>query len=131
MNARLDAIGLVTADMPRSLAFYRLLGLDIPAEADTAPHAEAALPGGLRLMWDVVATAQAIDPDWQTPTGGHRIALAVRCDTPPDVDALYQRLTEAGHHGHRAPWDAVWGQRYALVHDPDGATVELYADLPA
>jgi catechol 2,3-dioxygenase-like lactoylglutathione lyase family enzyme len=34
MTTRLDLIGLVVADMGRSLAFYRRLGFDIPASAD-------------------------------------------------------------------------------------------------
>ncbi|MEU1948938.1 hypothetical protein ABZ554_42425, partial [Streptomyces sp. NPDC020125] len=34
MTARFNAIGLVVADLAGSLAFYRRLGLDIPAEAD-------------------------------------------------------------------------------------------------
>ena len=25
------------------------------------------------------------------------------------------------------PWDAFWGQRYAVLHDPDGHQVDLYA----
>ena len=28
------------------------------------------------------------------------------------------------------PWDAFWGQRYAIVTDPDGNHVELFAPLP-
>lgn len=40
-------IELVVADMAASLAFYRLLGLDIPAEADAERHVEVPL-GGLR-----------------------------------------------------------------------------------
>ena len=41
------------------------------------------------------------------------------------VDATYERLVAAGYHGHKSPWDAEWGQRYALIHDPDGNTIEL------
>jgi hypothetical protein len=36
----------------------------------------------------------------------------------------------AGSHGYKAPWDAVWGQRYAVIHDPDGNSVDLFAPLP-
>jgi hypothetical protein len=35
----------------------------------------------------------------------------------------------AGYDGHKEPWDAFWGQRYAIVHDPDGNTVDLFAEL--
>jgi catechol 2,3-dioxygenase-like lactoylglutathione lyase family enzyme len=126
-NLHLDAIGLVVDDMARSLAFYRHLGFDLPAEADGQPHAETTTPGGLRLLWDTVDTIRSFDPDWQPGTGGHRFALAFDCATPAGVDAVYDKLVSLGYPGHRAPWDAVWGQRYATVHDPDGNAVDLFA----
>ena len=129
MTPQLAAIGIVVADMGRSLAFYRRLGLDVPADADDQPHAEAALAGGLRLMWDTEETARSVDPGWTPPSGGARSALAFGCDSPGDVDATYAGLTEAGYDGHLAPWDAPWGQRYAVVHDPDGNPVDLFAPL--
>lgn len=125
---RLDVIGLVTADLGASLAFYRLLGLDLPPGAENAPHVELALPGGPRVLWDTEETVRSYDPAWTRPSGGDRVALAFRCQDPDEVDAVYATLTDAGHRGHLKPWDAVWGQRYAVVLDPDGAAVSLYAD---
>ena len=125
-----DVIGLVVADLPASLAFYRRLGLEIPADADHEPHVEVTLPGGLRLCWDPVSTIHTFDPDWTAPTGGHRVGLAFRCADPAEVDTVYADLTAAGHEGHLEPWDAFWGQRYATVVDPDGNGVDLYAPLP-
>ncbi|BAU86891.1 glyoxalase/bleomycin resistance protein/dioxygenase [Streptomyces laurentii] len=125
---RLDVIGLVTADMAASLAFYRLLGLDVPPGAESAPHVEVTLPGGTRMLWDTEETVRSYDPDWTRPTGGDRVALAFRCADPGQVDAVYESLTAAGHRARLKPWDAVWGQRYAVMLDPDGAAVSLYAD---
>ena len=130
MTARLDAIGLVAADMARTLAFYRRLGLDIPAEADSEDHAEAKLPGGLRVMWDTEEGIRAFDPGWTAPTGSPRMGLAFACESAGDVDRLYAELTEAGYAGQREPWDAFWGQRYATIRDPDGNPVDLFAWLP-
>ncbi|MFJ6747226.1 VOC family protein [Streptomyces sp. NPDC091266] len=127
---RFAAIGMTVADMAASLAFYRRLGLDVPAEADTAPHADAPLPGGLRLMWDTHETARAIDPDWTPPQAGAPTGLAFACDGPAGVDKVYAELTAAGYKGEKAPWDAFWGQRYAVVQDPDGHGVDLFAPLP-
>lgn len=127
MSPRFDLVGIVVADIPTSLAFYRRLGLDIPTEADTEPHVEVALPGGLRLAWDSQETIRSFDDSWTPPSGGHRIALAFACDGPADVDEAYASLTAAGYRGHRQPWDAFWGQRYAIVLDPDGNHVELFA----
>jgi catechol 2,3-dioxygenase-like lactoylglutathione lyase family enzyme len=130
MTARLDLIGLVVADMARSLAFYRRLGFDLPPEADGEPHVEAGLPGGLRIAWDTVDTIRSFDPGWTPPTGSHRVSLAFACADPAEVDATYRALVDAGYDGHKEPWDAFWGQRYAIVLDPDGNSVDLFAALP-
>ncbi|WP_329311356.1 VOC family protein [Streptomyces sp. NBC_01262] len=130
MTPRIAVIELVVADMAASLAFYRRLGLDIPAEADTEPHVEAQLPGGLKLAWDTVDTIRSFDPAWAPPSGGHRAALAFAVDSPSEVDSLYAELVDAGHEGHLEPWDAFWGMRYATLHDPDGSQVDLFAELP-
>jgi catechol 2,3-dioxygenase-like lactoylglutathione lyase family enzyme len=128
MQARLDMIGIVVEDMARSLAFYRRLGLDLPPEADQQPHVETTLAGGLRLAWDTVATIHSFDPGWTPPTGGGpRVALAFRFETPAEVNRAYEELTAAGYHGHKEPWDAFWGQRYAIVLDPDGNGIDLFA----
>jgi catechol 2,3-dioxygenase-like lactoylglutathione lyase family enzyme len=127
---RFDLIGVVVADMARSLAFYRRLGLDIPADGDAAPHVEVVLPGGLRLAFDTEETIKSFDESWQPPgPGGHRLALAFACADPADVDATYASFLESGSAGHLAPWDAFWGQRYAVVVDPDGNHVDLFAPL--
>ena len=129
MTPQLDLIGIVVNDMPAALAFYRRLGLTVPADADAEDHVEVTLPGGLRLAWDTVATIRSFDPDWTPPSGGHRMGLAFRCADPAEVDRVYADLAAAGYEGHREPWDAVWGMRYAVVLDPDGNSVDLFAPL--
>ncbi len=44
MEVRLDLVGIVTRDMRASLAFYRRLGLEAPAEAQDEIHAEGRPP---------------------------------------------------------------------------------------
>jgi len=130
MNLQLSLIELVVADMAATLAFYRRLGLDIPAGADQQPHVDIEIKGGLRIAFDTEDTIRSFDPGWSPPTGGHRVALAFACDTPAEVDAAWTELTTAGYVGHLPPWDAVWGMRYAVVHDPDGTSVDLFAPIP-
>ena len=57
------------------------------------------------------------------------MSLAFKCDSPAAVDDLYEQVVQSGYHGHKAPWDAFWGQRYAVVVDPDGNLVDLFAGL--
>ena len=128
MTLTLDVVGLVVTDMAATLAFYRRLGLDMPAEADSAPHAEIALAGGLRLTFDTVDVMTSFDPEFTLTPGG--ASLAFLADSPKTVDEMYRELIAAGYDGHLPPWDAVWGQRYAVVHDPDGRAVDLFAALP-
>jgi catechol 2,3-dioxygenase-like lactoylglutathione lyase family enzyme len=130
-TAQFSAIGIVASDMARTLAFYRRLGLDVPADADTAPHVEVALPGGLRLLFDTEDTIRSFVPDFTPPSGEGRIGLAFAVADPAGVDALHDDLVAAGHRSELAPFDAFWGQRYATVLDPDGNSVDLFAPLPA
>jgi uncharacterized glyoxalase superfamily protein PhnB len=130
MAPTLNAFGLAVADMAATLAFYRKLGLSIPPEADEEPHAEAQLPGGVRLMWDTHDTIHSFDPEFSPAEGDGRMSLAFQCVDPAEVDAVYAEMTKAGYAGHKEPWDAFWGQRYASLRDPDGNGVDLYAPLP-
>jgi catechol 2,3-dioxygenase-like lactoylglutathione lyase family enzyme len=128
-DAKPAVVGIVVADMASALAFYRRLGMGIPADADAEPHVEVALPGGLKLTFDTEATIASFHPKWQPGTGG-RVGLAFALPDPAAVDAAYAELTGAGYHGELEPFDAFWGMRYATVHDPDGTGVDLFAMLP-
>src|SRR4051812_34892687 len=124
---QLNAIGIVAADLGRSIRFYRLLGLDMPETPDEA-HIDTFLPNGVRLMLDPEETIRSFQPDWQRSTG-NQVSLAFECASPAEVDETYARAVEAGFHGEKEPWDAFWGQRYAQLADPDGVPVDLYAQL--
>ncbi|MBO8190946.1 VOC family protein [Streptomyces oryzae] len=128
MTPRFDLLGIITSDLAASLAFYRRLGLDIPQGAETLPHVECTGPGGVRIAWDTEETIRSFAPDWTPPPHrAGRIGLAFLCDSPAEVDKLYGELTDTGYEGPHAPWDADWGQRYAVVLDPDGNEISLFA----
>ena len=128
MSISLNLIGIVARDMGASLSFYRRLGLYIPEGVEDEQHVEVTTPSGPRVAWDAAELIRQIDPEWTEPTGGHRVALAFLCGGPEEVDAKYEELTALGH-GHKEPWDAFWGQRYASVNDPDGNQIDLFAPL--
>jgi uncharacterized glyoxalase superfamily protein PhnB len=123
----LNAIGIVVSDMATSIRFYRLLGLDMPDTPDEG-HVEASMPSGTRLMLDSEEVLRSFRPDWSRQTG-NQLSLAFECSGPAEVDEFYARMTGAGFHGEKEPWDAFWGQRYAQLQDPDGVSVDLYAPL--
>jgi len=131
MAMQLNAISITVEDMARSLAFYRRFGLALPPALDREPHVETTLPSGLRLLWDTEESLKQVVPGYHPPAPGsqQRVGLAFLADTPAEVDALYDELVSLGYKGENAPWDAIWGQRYALVRDPDGNEVALFAAL--
>ena len=123
-----DMVGMVVAEMSAALRFYRLIGLDIPAGAEAESHVEVITPNGYRLAWDTEALVRSFNPGWHAPTGS-RVGLAFKCANVAEVDALYAAVMAAGFDSVKPPWDAFWGQRYAIVDDPDGNHVDLFAAL--
>lgn len=129
MYPRLAVIEIVVSDMAASLAFYRRLGMELPDGADDQPHVEADL-GGVRIAWDTVEVIGSFDSGWSSPSGGHRVALAFECANADEVNRIFAELVETGYRSKIEPWDALWGMRYAVIYDPDGGTVDLFASLP-
>jgi uncharacterized glyoxalase superfamily protein PhnB len=123
----LNAVGIVTSEMARSLEFYRQLGLEVPDTLEEG-HVNIDLADGMRLMIDSEAEVRKFRPDWDRKTG-NQLALAFQCESPSQVDQVYARMTGAGFEGDKEPWDAFWGQRYAQLRDPDGVPVDLYATI--
>jgi uncharacterized glyoxalase superfamily protein PhnB len=123
----LNAIGIVSTDTARSIAFYRLLGIEFPEDAEG--HIEATLPSGTRFMLDEESVVKSFRPDWTRETG-NQLALAFECSSPVEVDQVYASMKAAGFDAEKEPWDAFWGQRYAQLRDPDGVPIDLFAWLP-
>ena len=124
---QLNAAGIVSSDLARSIAFYRALGLDVP-ETPGEGHLEANSANGFRLMLDSEDVIKSFRPDWSR-SAGNQLSLAFECSSPAEVDEIYARVVAAGFAGEKEPWDAFWGQRYAQLADPDGVPVDLFAAL--
>jgi len=121
-------IDIVVAGMGKALDFYRALGLDAPADRDGEDQVQIATPGGATLGFLTEAMMKEVNPYWVQPVG-QRVTFACRCDSPEEVDATYARVTAAGFEGRQEPWDAFWGQRYAMLSDADGNRVDLFAAI--
>jgi catechol 2,3-dioxygenase-like lactoylglutathione lyase family enzyme len=120
-------IDIVVADIAASLGFYRTLGLDAPAEAN-GPQVQIATPGGATIGLVTEDLVRRTNPGWTAPTGS-RVTFACRCDSPEELDATHARVVAAGYQSRQDPWDAFWGQRYAMLVDPDGNRVDLFAAI--
>ena len=123
----LDAFGIVSKDLQRSIDFYTLVGVPEPAEKE-GPHWECVLSNGIRIMFDHIDLIREIMPDYVEPVG-NRMGLAFNCENAAQVDATFKAVVDAGFSAKLEPIDAFWGQRYATLIDPDGNLVDLFANL--
>lgn len=103
----ISAVTLTTRDMSRAVAFYRALGFGLqfggPDAAFTSFHAGQSALNLRTGGGDMPSTPLA------------RIIFWVS-----DVDAQHARAVAAGLTPDFAPRDAIWGERYFHIADPDG-----------
>ncbi len=127
-------VNVVVADMDTTLAFYRLLGLDVEAVPISWPpgtggrHATALSADGPRVEFDNTELARiwghaGLAPG--TPVMGFSF------ESRGQVDVTYGELVAAGYRGRLDPYDAFFGARYAMVDDPDGHSVGLMSPIDA
>lgn len=129
MKVQFDAVAGVVDDMAATLAFYRLLGLEIPAEADSEGYVSIDLPGRVRMEWNTAAVERSFNPDWRPPTSSGRMGVVFLAEGRGDVDRMHSRLVAAGYESPLAPFDAPWGIRHRRVLDPDGNAGDLVAEF--
>lgn len=129
-TARFGMVVLYVQDLERSIAFYRLLGLDV-----SDPHPERPVAfyteGGTTMM--IITTdlvAQRFDSNWVRPSkAGYQQVVEFFVNGDAAVDAAWQRLTAAGHLGTTAPGHLI-GPYAAMVQDPDGNVVLITNEPP-
>lgn len=131
--------GIVVSDMARSLAFYRdLLGMEVWADfKDDSPLVQDAVGvpgahiwmiklkardgGSIELLQYLSHPRQVPPPSSACDVGCNHVALQV-----DDLDAVHQRLTEAGIEFNAPPIffpeNAV---KMTYCRDPEGVLVEL------
>jgi uncharacterized glyoxalase superfamily protein PhnB len=131
-GARFSQVNLVARDLPASLAFYRRLGLEIPAGAiwevgGAAHHATANTVGEVDLEFDSHRLAHAYNRGFGAERG--RVIIGVELESRKAVDRLWTSLLAEGAQGLQPPYDAFWGARYAVVEDPDGNPVGLMSPV--
>lgn len=117
----------ITVDnMARSLTFYEHLGFTFPPEAFGETHVEAELKNGLFIFWNHVDMVRQHVPDYH-PAAHGRVGMAFQLESQSAVDTLFYKLKQLGYDVDRTPWDTPWGHRQAIVYDPDGSSIDLFA----
>ncbi len=116
---RFNHITLEVADLERSKAFYRTLGL-IQIVDSPPRYARFRFPDG-----DSTLSVEVIENATGAPSG---VELFFECE---DIDARVARLKANGLVFEQEPTDMLYLWREARLRDPDGHDVRLYKENAA
>jgi predicted enzyme related to lactoylglutathione lyase len=115
------SIRIVTEDVDRLAAFYeRVLGR--PAERPAPVFAQFSAPGATVAIASTATVAMLGGA--VVPGSNRSIIVEFEVD---DVDAEFERLQPASDDVVLPPSTMPWGNRSALLRDPDGNVVNLFS----
>lgn len=126
VRANVAFVYITVDNMARSLTFYEHLGFTFPPAAFNEMHVEAELKDGLLIFWNHVDLVRQHVPDYQPQPHG-RVGMAFQLESNSAVDRLFDKLKQLGYEVDRTPWDTPWSHRQAIVYDPDGNSIDLFA----
>jgi uncharacterized protein len=135
MKPRIHVITLGVADLDRSLAFYRALGLESPGIIGTEFLAGKTTPGGAAAMFELggglilslygredLAMDAAIPVP---PAQSGEFSLGHLVATREEVDKILAAAVDAGATATEQPHERPWGIYSAYFRDPDGHLWEI------
>lgn len=129
MEIQLSMMILEVRDLAASIAFYRVLGLDLPDPEPGRPVVIHRMGSGVSLLL-TTSFAATYDPAWTRPAGGYQQLLEFYVGDDAVVDQRWADLVAAGYHGRMPPTQTV-GPYAAMIDDPDGNVVLLTSDTAA
>ncbi|OYT95079.1 MAG: glyoxalase/bleomycin resistance/extradiol dioxygenase family protein [Pseudomonas sp. PGPPP3] len=108
----LNQVTVAVTDVPRAIAFYRQLGLQLIVES-LPDYARFCCPDGSATF--SVSRVERVQPS--------QSLVYFECD---ELDATVQRLQALGVQFSMLPTDQPWLWREAYLSDPDGNPLCLY-----
>lgn len=135
---RIDQINVVVGDAAEAASFLSGLGVDVPEapapwEAWNAHHrtvpASTSTDGANNLAeptFGIDLDSSAFAHHWGgLPRSFAGVVVNLRVDERDDVDRLHDLALSIGGRSLKAPYDAFWGSRYAVVDGPGDLVVGL------
>ena len=124
-------VNVVVADLERSRDFYERIGLTFQRRSrlDVEPVEAWVCTGpGITLVLHSPGFASWWDASNPGPeAGGPQIDLEL--DSVAELEGLVADFRARGVPVVKPPTDMTWGQRFAIIIDPDGHRIGLKAPL--
>ena len=126
MSLNLYMVGVIVADMAKSVEFYRRLGVEIPEGSESKQHIPLQM-NGITFFLHTEKLNRVWDPAKTAPAGGYRVVLEFYLETTEAVDAKFQEMVDYGYEVHFAPYETPLRLYFAMINDPDGNSILLSA----
>ncbi len=117
------SIRMITDDPQRMVQFYEQV-TGVSAVWPAPVFAELRLPS-CTIAFGAAQTAQLFN-NAARPADNHTVIIEFQVD---DVDKEYERLKTLVSEWVQQPTTMPWGNRSALLRDPDGNLVNLFAPV--
>jgi predicted lactoylglutathione lyase len=127
MGLELYMVGVIVADMPKAVEFYRRLGVDIPEGSENQQHVPIKM-GEMTFFLNTRSLNARWDPAKIEAAGGYRIILEFYLKTREEVDAKYAEMIGYGYESHVAPFVTPFNAYFSMIDDPDGNTILISAE---
>ena len=135
---RIDQINVVVGDAAAAARFVTGLGVDVPEaiapwNAWNAHHRTVPASISTEGGHDLIESTFGIDLDSSAfaqywgglPRSFTGVVLNIQVDERAEVDRLHVVAMSIGGRSLKAPYDAFWGSRYAVVEGPGPVMVGL------
>ena len=127
-----STISLICRDTAASIAFYKLIGLDLEDHSGEDPgeivHVTVRGQKPADLDIDSEPLGDLYHAGFRARTS-RPLVIGFTVDTRDEVDRIHDAVVAAGHESRQVPYDAFWGARYAIVADPDGNDVGIMSPM--
>ena len=94
---KIDAVGVATSNLKRTVTFYRLPGFEFPEYKENEDHLEPKTPNGsARLMIDSKKSVK--EYLGEAPNPGNHGAFAIQYSSAGEIDAVAKKVKDAGFY---------------------------------
>ena len=129
MSLNLYMVGIIVAEMKKSVEFYRRLGVEIPEGIENNIFVSIKM-GDLTFFLSTKDQNRIWDPLNSTnDSDGYRIILEFYLKTQDAVINKYNELWEYGYEGHLEPYLTPFNIYFAIIKDPDGNQILLSGEI--
>lgn len=122
---KLDMIGIIVEDITKAISFYETLGFT-PKKPIMENYVELN-NDSIRISLNTKSMIEGVY-GFEPSLTGERIELAFLCSSPKELEDTIAQIKAKGYTVFKEPWNAFWGQYYAIIKDIDGNYISLFCN---